>query len=47
MGVQIKWPNDIYIGDKKIGGVLVNSSVTATGNMQEYHLTIGTRLINT
>jgi len=24
--VEIKWPNDIYIGDKKVGGVLVETS---------------------
>lgn len=26
--VKIKWPNDIYVGDKKIGGILINHSVS-------------------
>ena len=26
--VQIKWPNDIYVGDKKIAGILIEHSVT-------------------
>ena len=25
--IRIKWPNDIYIGDKKIGGILINNEV--------------------
>lgn len=25
---KIKWPNDIMVGDKKIGGILIESSVT-------------------
>lgn len=25
--VQIKWPNDIYVGDKKIGGILIENSI--------------------
>lgn len=24
--VKIKWPNDIYVGDKKIGGILIENS---------------------
>jgi BirA family biotin operon repressor/biotin-[acetyl-CoA-carboxylase] ligase len=26
--VAVKWPNDIYFGDKKIGGILIENSVT-------------------
>lgn len=26
-GVSIKWPNDIYVGDKKIAGILIENSV--------------------
>lgn len=25
LGVRIKWPNDLYIGTEKLGGVLCNS----------------------
>lgn len=28
-GPSIKWPNDIYIGDKKIGGILVSNKTRA------------------
>lgn len=26
-GVSIKWPNDIYIGDNKVGGVLIENTI--------------------
>lgn len=26
-GITIKWPNDIYIGDKKIAGILIENSI--------------------
>jgi BirA family biotin operon repressor/biotin-[acetyl-CoA-carboxylase] ligase len=29
--VKIKWPNDIYIGDKKIAGVLIENSIQGAG----------------
>ncbi len=25
--VKVKWPNDIYVGDKKIGGILIQNTV--------------------
>jgi BirA family biotin operon repressor/biotin-[acetyl-CoA-carboxylase] ligase len=28
--VTIKWPNDIYIGNKKIAGILIQNSITGT-----------------
>lgn len=28
--VRIKWPNDIYVGDRKICGILIENSITAT-----------------
>ena len=27
-GVTVKWPNDIYIGDRKIGGILIENTLT-------------------
>lgn len=29
--VRIKWPNDIYVGDEKICGILIENSITSTG----------------
>lgn len=26
-GVKIKWPNDVYVGDMKIGGILIENSI--------------------
>jgi BirA family biotin operon repressor/biotin-[acetyl-CoA-carboxylase] ligase len=28
--VKIKWPNDIYVGDEKIAGILINNSINGT-----------------
>lgn len=28
---QIKWPNDIYVGDKKIAGILIENDLTSRG----------------
>jgi BirA family biotin operon repressor/biotin-[acetyl-CoA-carboxylase] ligase len=27
-GVSIKWPNDIYVGEKKIAGILIETAIT-------------------
>lgn len=29
--VSIKWPNDIYVGDRKICGILIENSITQSG----------------
>jgi BirA family biotin operon repressor/biotin-[acetyl-CoA-carboxylase] ligase len=28
--IKIKWPNDIYWGDKKLGGILIENSISGT-----------------
>lgn len=33
-GISIKWPNDIYINDKKAGGILIESTIS--GNNLNY-----------
>jgi BirA family transcriptional regulator, biotin operon repressor / biotin---[acetyl-CoA-carboxylase] ligase len=30
-GVQLKWPNDLYCGERKLGGILIESSGDALG----------------
>jgi len=30
-GVRIKWPNDVYVGDKKIAGVLIENVISGNG----------------
>jgi BirA family biotin operon repressor/biotin-[acetyl-CoA-carboxylase] ligase len=32
--VQIKWPNDLYVGSKKIGGILIETAIL--GNLVDY-----------
>lgn len=32
--VKIKWPNDIYIGNKKVAGILIENSVSGNGLIQ-------------
>lgn len=29
--VRVKWPNDIYVGDSKICGILIENTITSTG----------------
>ena len=29
-GVSVKWPNDIYVGDQKIGGILIENKLQGT-----------------
>jgi BirA family biotin operon repressor/biotin-[acetyl-CoA-carboxylase] ligase len=28
-GITVKWPNDLYAGDKKIGGILIETAITS------------------
>ncbi|MFI3267548.1 MAG: biotin--[acetyl-CoA-carboxylase] ligase [Rikenellaceae bacterium] len=38
---QVKWPNDIYVGDKKICGILIENDVTASGKMLRSTIGVG------
>lgn len=29
-GIRVKWPNDIYVGNKKIAGILIENSIKGT-----------------
>lgn len=33
---SVKWPNDIYVGDKKLGGILIENSLR--GNLIDYSI---------
>ena len=39
-GIKIKWPNDVYFDDKKIGGVLIENIISA-GNIKSTIIGIG------
>lgn len=38
-GLKLKWPNDLYYGDKKLGGMLVQTSLSGS---RVQHLVFGT-----
>ncbi|MBV5306929.1 MAG: biotin--[acetyl-CoA-carboxylase] ligase [Desulfobulbaceae bacterium] len=38
VGVQLKWPNDIYVGGRKLGGILVETSSLHKGTRHCYAL---------
>lgn len=35
---RIKWPNDIYVGDRKICGMLIENSISPDGKSLEYSI---------
>ncbi|MFI3261709.1 MAG: biotin--[acetyl-CoA-carboxylase] ligase [Rikenellaceae bacterium] len=38
---QVKWPNDIYVGSKKICGILIENDVTASGKILRSTIGVG------
>jgi BirA family transcriptional regulator, biotin operon repressor / biotin---[acetyl-CoA-carboxylase] ligase len=42
--VRIKWPNDIYLKDKKVAGILIENSILSSGNIGSSILGIGINL---
>lgn len=43
--VKIKWPNDLYIGEKKLGGILLETKVSS-GNIINLIIGVGINLIS-
>ena len=41
---KIKWPNDIYYGDRKIAGILIENSIRSNGSWQWAIIGIGINL---
>ena len=41
---RIKWPNDIYVGDRKICGMLIENQLDARGNISSCIIGIGLNL---
>lgn len=42
--VKIKWPNDIYVNDKKVCGILIENSISQDGKIQHAIIGIGLNL---
>ncbi|MFI3322706.1 MAG: biotin--[acetyl-CoA-carboxylase] ligase [Rikenellaceae bacterium] len=38
---KIKWPNDIYVGDKKICGILIENILSSSGGIQKSVIGVG------
>lgn len=43
---KVKWPNDIYVGDRKIAGILIEHSVTP-GNIEHSRIGVGININQT
>ena len=43
--VKVKWPNDLYIGEKKLGGILLETKVSK-GNIINLIIGVGINLIS-
>jgi BirA family biotin operon repressor/biotin-[acetyl-CoA-carboxylase] ligase len=43
-GIDIKWPNDLLVEDRKIGGILIETETSASGLLERAILGIGINL---
>ncbi|MGA1368767.1 MAG: biotin--[acetyl-CoA-carboxylase] ligase [Blastocatellia bacterium] len=43
-GVDIKWPNDLLVGERKIGGILIESETSSSGRLERAIVGIGMNL---
>ena len=41
ISAKIKWPNDIYVGDKKICGILIECDINGSGMLQRVIIGLG------
>lgn len=39
--VTVKWPNDIYIGDRKVAGILIENTISAEGGIARSIVGVG------
>ena len=45
LNLKIKWPNDIYLDEKKLGGILVETSILR-GNVNYFLFGVGINLVS-
>ena len=43
-GVQLKWPNDLWVGDRKLGGILIETASFGEGGRAARYAVIGAGL---
>lgn len=46
-GVDIKWPNDLLVGERKIGGILIESETSSSGRLDRAIVGMGMNLNHT
>ena len=46
-GVDIKWPNDLLVGERKIGGILIESETSSSGRLERAIVGMGMNLNHT
>ena len=45
LNLKIKWPNDIYLDEKKLGGILVETSILR-GNVNYFLFGVGVNIVS-